>query len=107
MKYLPPVLAFVFGVIFTSIAGLYFLKREVASRAAYTDALAIHQIVDGLEKDNIISAPETEKWLCHIGFRMEYDIKLVWPKVTREFVVPAKERLISHRKNVGLSGCEN
>ncbi|WP_413664748.1 hypothetical protein ACG1BZ_05585 [Microbulbifer sp. CNSA002] len=107
MKYIPQILAFVTGIAITVGSGLYFLKREVASQAAYMNALAIYQIIDGLEKDRITRAPKTEEWLCHIAFRMEHNLKSVWPKVAKEYVFPAKAKLVSHRKNVGLQKCEN
>jgi len=91
----------------TSGAGLYVLKREVASQVAYTNALAIHQIIDGLDGDNIVNGPKTEEWLCHIAYRMEYDQKSVWPKTVREFIIPAKEKLSSHRQRLELPVCEN
>ena len=108
MKFLSILLAFMCGVVLTAFVGVYFFKKEISSQVAYTDALAIHQIIDGLEKDEIIDAPKTHEWLCHIAFRMAHDLQSVWSKTSNEFVYPAQEKLISYRKKSGLAAeCEH
>lgn len=108
MKLLSIILAFICGVVLTALVGVYFFKKEISSQVAYTDALAIHQIFDGLEKDEIVDAPKTHEWLCHIAFRMVHDLQSVWLNTSKEFVYPAQEKLVSYRDKSGLAAkCEH